>query len=448
EPPLAAASTLHMSGVGDTLSERSGDGSHAGIGGDRAGSRPDVIVRLPCQGEIVDPLHKFLPFFRDHFGVTVTHDPSESAFCISRKAPESLSSRVAADCLEQGLRLCGDDDMKPADFLLLRARFPSARDPDGSQYLLPLEAASGLPKKPRDLGDHHGVTIDYMPSRSVELGSGDGVSGGDDGLPEYLCCPRVDTDDIHTAVLQIWGLRHCVFSAYARVVALMTNRIEYVVKLGPVGAKAPGERSASYIPHGGPEGQVRTWGSIHAGDGNLRKILEYISETLPDHVQWVDMKCTGAMRALSMPGAVVKIARASGIDNSHVRVTPLLQHQRMLVQVLKVGGDRAAIQRMRTFVEEYVEKWRGQRVIVPVTSDLILKAVAHVSSSGVTGLVSKGDSRGIFAAKLSEDVGERLWLDGFHLTARVDPVRRDNVQAKLETELAQPYFDPVCVATL
>ncbi|CAN0410960.1 unnamed protein product, partial [Ectocarpus sp. 12 AP-2014] len=150
EPSSAAASSSHMIDIGDTLPERAGTGSHAGIDGDRAGSRPEAIrtseIRLPYQGETADAVRDFLSFFRDHFDVTIRHVPLESAVYITGKAEDGVVN-VAAECFEHGLRVCRDNDVKAADFLLLRARVRSARDPDGSQYLLPLEVSAKLRRR-------------------------------------------------------------------------------------------------------------------------------------------------------------------------------------------------------------------------------------------------------------------------------------------------------------
>ncbi|CBJ31457.1 expressed unknown protein [Ectocarpus siliculosus] len=356
-PPSAASSSSHMNDIGDTLPGRAENGSHAGIDGDRAGSRPEAIhtseVRLPCQGETADAVRDFSPFFRDHFDVTIRHVPLESAAYISGKAEDGVV-HVAAECFEHGLRVCRDDEVKAADFLLLRARVRSARDPDGSQYLLPLEVSIKLRRRLRDLGDLYGVVINSVPARSVGLGSGGGGSGGGGGLPEYLCCPGVDTDDNtqdHRKVVQIWGLRDCVVGAFDRVVASLLDNMEYVVKLGSVGADELKRlrfkgKNVKYFTEGGVTG-VRISGRPHLfADANVSTVLQSLPERLPDKVQCVDMKYTGAMRALSRPWAIDEIAQASGIDQSQVRVTPQWQNKCMLLQVLKLGGDRGAIQGM------------------------------------------------------------------------------------------------------
>ncbi|CAB1102337.1 unnamed protein product [Ectocarpus sp. CCAP 1310/34] len=450
-PPSAAASSSNMNDLGDTLPERAGNGSHAGIDGDRTGSRPEAIrtsdLRLPYQGETADAVRDFLPFFRDHFDVTIRNVPSESAVCIG-KAPDGVVN-VAAECFEHGLRLCRDNDVKAADFLLLRARVRSTRDPDGSQYLLPLEVSAKLRRKLRDLGDRYGVVINGVPSRSEGLGSGGGGGGGG-GLPKYVCCPRVDTEDNtqdHRKVVQIWGLRNCVVGAFDRVVASLLDNTEYVVKLGPVGAdELKGLRfkgkNVNCFTEGGVT-EVRISGRPHLADANISTVLQSMPEVLPDQVQCVDMKCTGAMRAFSRPWAIDEIARASGIDQSQVRVTPQWQNKCMLLQVLKLGGDRGAIQGMSaylnlkglneircTFLEGRVKEWRGRRLVVTLTAEIIDKARKCFFSSGSAG---EFHFCSFFVASLSEEIGEDLWLDGFQLTARADPDDRDSAQAKLET---------------
>ncbi|CAM9946226.1 unnamed protein product, partial [Ectocarpus sp. 13 AM-2016] len=298
EPPSAAASSSHMNDIGDTLPERAGTGSHAGIDGDRAGSRPEAIrtseIRLPYQGETADAVRDFLPFFRDHFDVTIRRVPLESAVNITGKAEDGVVN-VAAECFEHGLRVCRDNDVKAADFLLLRARVRSARDPDGSQYLLPLEVSAKLRRRLRDLGDRYGVVINSVPSRSVGLGSGGGGSGGGGGgLPQYLCCPRVDTDDDtqdHRKVVQIWGLRNCVIGAFDRVVASLLDHMEYVVKLGPVGADERKRlrfkgKNVNYVVEGGVT-EVRISGRPHLAAGNISTVLQSLPERLPNQVQCV-----------------------------------------------------------------------------------------------------------------------------------------------------------------
>ncbi|CAM9321768.1 unnamed protein product, partial [Ectocarpus sp. 6 AP-2014] len=455
-PPSAAASSSHMNDTGDTLPGRAENGSRAGIDGDRAGSRPEAIhtseVRLPCQGETADAVRDFSPFFRDHFDVTIRHVPLESAVYISGKAEDGVV-HVAAECFEHGLRVCREDEVKAADFLLLRARVRSARDPDGSQYLLPSEVSVKLRRRLRDLGDLYGVVINSVPARSVGLESGGGGSGGGGGLPEYLCCPGVDTDDNtqdHRKVVQIWGLRNCVVGAFDRVVAILLDNMEYVVKLGLVGADELKRlrfkgKNVKYFTEGGFTG-VRISGRPHLfADANISTVLQSLPERLPDKVQCVDMKYTGAMRALSRPWAIDEIAQASGIDQSQVRVTPQWQNKCMLLQVLKLGGDRGAIQGMCTFLEGRVKEWRAQRLVVTLTAEIIDKARKRFFSSGSAGGFHFCS---FFVASLSEEIGEHLWLDGFQLTARVDPDDRDSAQAKLETMVAQPRCDPVCVATL
>lgn len=151
--------------------------------------------------------------------------------------------------------------------------------------MLPLEVSTNLRKRLRDLGDRYGVVINSVPSRSAGLGSGGGGSGGGGGLPEYLCCPRVDTDDNtqdRRKVVQIWGLRNCVVGAFDRVVASLLDNLEYVVKLGPVDAderKRLRFKGKNVSPTRRIADQASScwcltpsWACTHAGSGMFRGI--------------------------------------------------------------------------------------------------------------------------------------------------------------------------------
>ncbi|CAM9327828.1 unnamed protein product, partial [Ectocarpus sp. 12 AP-2014] len=77
-----------------------------------------------------------------------------------------------------------------------------------------------------------------------------------------------------------------------------------------------------------------------------------------------------------------------------------------------------------------VKEWRGRRLIVTLTAEIIDKTRKRFFSSGSAG---EFHFCRFFVASLSGEIGEDLWLDGFQLTARVDPDDRDSAQAKLET---------------
>lgn len=69
-------------------------------------------------------------------------------------------------------------------------------------------------------------------------------------------------------------------------------------------------------------------------------------------------------------------------------------------------------------------------MVVTLTAEIIDKARKRFFSSGSAG---EFQFCNFFVASLSEEIGQDLWLDGFQLTARVDPADRDSAQAKLET---------------
>ncbi|CBN76900.1 hypothetical protein Esi_0023_0181 [Ectocarpus siliculosus] len=397
-------------------------------------------------------LESFLAFFRACFGEDIVRDSENSLVSVVERG-DCRTTESVARYLEHGLRVCREEGVKPCEFSLLRARSAlTGETEDADLHVLCRTKGMATARSLCKISDCHGICADLVPPTVLNFSAPSSVDGGGGGgcgsdgerrspdLPEYSGPPWADVDTLTSKdvkVFQLWGLSGSVAPAFDHLVSQRTNRsvnrcLELGSGAGDLSNAIPDNLAKGATVKLEDGGQVvHVAGQRAVADKVFCAVAESLSEVVPDVIQAVDMKSTGAMRIMATSHAVQEMARAGGADVDEIKMFLVWLENSLVVQI--TGGNEGKLQAMCQVLRHAVRQWRAQNVSVELSPMLVSKAAQRYGRNVVAGGVK--DIRYRFVETLSEAVGVDLWLDGLELRGQVvDPCGQASAQAKLETE--------------
>ncbi|CAM9548885.1 unnamed protein product [Ectocarpus sp. 12 AP-2014] len=426
------------------------------------GKPPLVAFGVHYRERDLPVLEGFLAFFRACFGEDIVRDSEKSMVSVVERG-DCRTTESVARYLEHGLRVCREEGVKPCDFSLLRARSAlTGETEDADLHVFCRTKGMATARSLCKISDYHGICADLVPPTvlkfsapsSIDGGGGDGAGdcGSDgerrsSGLPEYSGPPWADVDTLTSKdvkVFQLWGLSGSVGPAFDHLVSQRTNRpvnrcLELGSGAGDLSNAIPDNLARGATVKLEDGGQVvHVAGQRAVADKVFCAVAKSLSEVVPDIIQAVDMKSTGAMRIMATSHAVQEMARAGGADVDEIKMFLVWLEKSLVVQM--TGGNEGKLQAMCQVLRRAVRQWRAQNVSVELSPMLVSKAAQRFGRNAVAGGVK--DIRYRFVETLSEAVGVDLWLDGLELRGQVvDACGQASAQAKLETEMGKMSQD-------